>query len=153
MGCPAKRVIGGYAGSALMRDLDHAARLIEATVEGGQRPRDREDAARLGSCRDQRAGTRPRAQALGVKAVTVHGRTRQQFYKGQADWNAMRAVVPAVGIPVVANGDIGSLEDARRCLSPRAQRGNDRPLGRGAALARRPDRRGACRADDSRSDA
>jgi tRNA-dihydrouridine synthase len=57
-----------------------------------------------------------RAEGLGVKAVTVHGRTRQQFYKGQADWSAIRAVVDAVSIPVVANGDIGSLQDARRCL-------------------------------------
>uniref|UniRef100_UPI0021CA5C31 tRNA dihydrouridine synthase n=1 Tax=Microvirga sp. Mcv34 TaxID=2926016 RepID=UPI0021CA5C31 len=58
-----------------------------------------------------------RAESLGVQAVTVHGRTRQQFYKGQADWNAIAAVVRSVGIPVIANGDIGTLDDARRCLS------------------------------------
>ena len=96
MGCPAKRVIGGYAGSALMRDLDHACRLIEATVAGRERPRDGQDAARLGSTtRINAPELARRAEALGVKAVTVHGRTRQQFYKGKADWNAIAPVVEA----------------------------------------------------------
>ncbi len=117
MGCPAKRVIGGYAGSALMRDLDHATRLIEATVQGASVPVTVK--MRLGW--DHQTINAPelarRAEALGVKAVTVHGRTRQQFYKGQADWSAIAPVVQAVGIPVIANGDIGSLEDARRCLA------------------------------------
>jgi tRNA-dihydrouridine synthase B len=116
MGCPAKRVIGGYAGSALMRDLDHACRLIDATVKAANVPVTVK--MRLGW--DHATVNAPelarRAEALGVKAVTVHGRTRQQFYKGQADWSAIAAVVEAVRIPVVANGDIGSLEDARRCL-------------------------------------
>jgi nifR3 family TIM-barrel protein len=117
MGCPAKRVIGGYAGSALMRDLDHAARLIEATVQAATVPVTVK--MRLGW--NHQTINAPelarRAEALGVKAVTVHGRTRQQFYKGQADWSAIAPVVQAVGIPVIANGDIGSLEDARRCLA------------------------------------
>jgi len=117
MGCPAKRVIGGYAGSALMRDLDHACRLIEATVAAASVPVTVK--MRLGW--DQATVNAPelarRAEALGVRAVTVHGRTRQQFYKGQADWNAIAPVVAAVGIPVVANGDIGTAEDARRCLA------------------------------------
>lgn len=117
MGCPAKRVIGGYAGSALMRDLDHAARLIEATVKAASVPVTVK--MRLGW--DHDAINAPelaqRAESLGVQAVTVHGRTRQQFYKGQANWDAIAAVVQAVRIPVIANGDIGSLEDARRCLS------------------------------------
>ncbi|WP_262268971.1 tRNA dihydrouridine synthase DusB [Microvirga yunnanensis] len=117
MGCPAKRVIGGFAGSALMRDLDHAARLIDATVTAASVPVTVK--MRLGW--DQGAINAPdlarRAEALGVKAVTVHGRTRQQFYKGQADWTAIADVVDAVSIPVIANGDVGSLDDARRCLS------------------------------------
>jgi tRNA-dihydrouridine synthase B len=117
MGCPAKRVIGGYAGSALMRDLDHAARLIEATVQAASVPVTVK--MRLGW--DHQSINAPelarRAESLGAKAVTVHGRTRQQFYKGQADWSAIAPVVAAVGIPVIANGDIGSLEEARRCLA------------------------------------
>jgi tRNA-dihydrouridine synthase B len=117
MGCPAKRVIGGYAGSALMRDLDHAARLIAATVEAANVPVTVK--MRLGW--DQDTVNAPelarRAERLGVQAVTVHGRTRQQFYKGQADWTAIAAVVQNVGIPVIANGDIASLDDAKRCLA------------------------------------
>jgi nifR3 family TIM-barrel protein len=117
MGCPAKRVIGGYAGSALMRDLDHASRLIEATVQAAGIPVTVK--MRLGW--DHQSINAPdlarRAEALGVKAVTVHGRTRQQFYKRQADWSAIAPVVQAVGIPVIANGDIGSLEEARDCLA------------------------------------
>jgi tRNA-dihydrouridine synthase B len=117
MGCPAKRVIGGYAGSALMRDLDHAARLIEATVQAASVPVTVK--MRLGW--DHQTINAPelarRAESLGVKAVTVHGRTRQQFYKGEADWSAIASVVEAVGIPVIANGDIGSLEGAQRCLA------------------------------------
>ena len=147
MGCPAKRVIGGYAGSALMRDLDHAARLIEATVEAASVPVTVK--MRLGWDHDtiNAPELARRARGLGVKAVTVHGRTRQQFYKGKADWTAIAAVVKAVDIPVIANGDVGSLEDARHCLrASGAERGDDRPLGRGSALARRTDRRGARRA-------
>jgi tRNA-dihydrouridine synthase B len=116
MGCPAKRVIGGYAGSALMRDLDHAARLIAATVEAASVPVTVK--MRLGWDHDtiNAPELARRAQGLGVKAITIHGRTRQQFYKGKADWTAIAAVVKAVDIPVVANGDVGSLEDARHCL-------------------------------------
>jgi tRNA-dihydrouridine synthase B len=117
MGCPAKRVIGGYAGSALMRDLDHACRIIEATVDAATVPVTVK--MRLGW--DHTSLNAPelarRAEALGVRAVTVHGRTRQQFYKGAADWSAIRAVSEALTIPLIANGDIASFEDARRCLS------------------------------------
>jgi tRNA-dihydrouridine synthase B len=117
MGCPAKRVIGGYAGSALMRDLDHAARLIEATVQAASVPVTVK--MRLGWDHDtiNAPELARRAESLGAQAVTVHGRTRQQFYKGQADWKAIAAVVRSVSIPVIANGDIGSLEDAKKCLS------------------------------------
>jgi nifR3 family TIM-barrel protein len=116
MGCPAKRVTGGYAGSALMRDLDHAARIIEATVAAVRCPVTVK--MRLGW--DHGSLNAPelarRAVAVGVAGLTVHGRTRQQFYKGQADWAAIRPVVDAVSMPVVANGDVACAEDARRCL-------------------------------------
>lgn len=117
MGCPAKRVIGGYSGSALMRDLDHACRLIEATVEAVSIPVTVK--MRLGWDHNtlNAAELAHRAEALGVKAVTVHGRTRQQFYKGQADWKAIESVTRAVTLPVIANGDIGNLEDAQACLA------------------------------------
>jgi tRNA-dihydrouridine synthase B len=117
MGCPAKRVIVGHAGSALMRDLDHACRLIDATVRAAAVPVTVK--MRLGW--DHGTINAPelarRAEDLGVRAVTVHGRTRQQFYKGRADWSAIASVADAVSIPVVANGDIGSIEDARACLT------------------------------------
>ncbi|WP_376704494.1 tRNA dihydrouridine synthase DusB [Mesorhizobium sp. ISC25] len=116
MGCPAKKVTGGYAGSALMRDLDHALSLIEAVVAAVDVPVTVK--MRLGW--DEGALNAPmlarRAEQAGVKMVTVHGRTRCQFYQGKADWRAIARVKQAVSIPVVANGDVGSPAEAASIL-------------------------------------
>ena len=116
MGCPAKRVTGGYAGSALMREPDLALRLIEATVAAVSIPVTLK--TRLGW--DEHSLNAPdlarAAENAGIALVTIHGRTRCQFYKGRADWSAIRAVRDAVTIPLVANGDCASLADARAML-------------------------------------
>jgi len=116
MGCPARHVTGGQSGSALMRDLDHALRLIEATISAVKVPVTLK--MRLGW--DDRSLNAPelarRAEAAGVQMITVHGRTRCQFYKGEADWSAVRAVRNAVRIPLVVNGDITSFEKAMTAL-------------------------------------
>ncbi|PDQ18433.1 tRNA dihydrouridine synthase DusB [Mesorhizobium sanjuanii] len=116
MGCPAKKVTGGYAGSALMRDLDHALSLIEAVVGAVEVPVTVK--MRLGW--DEGALNAPllarRAEQAGVSMVTVHGRTRCQFYQGKADWRAIARIKQAVSIPVVANGDVGSPAEAAMIL-------------------------------------
>lgn len=117
MGCPAKRVTTGYAGSALMRDLDLAVRIIDATIAAASVPVTVK--MRLGW--DETSLNAPelaaRAEAAGARMITVHGRTRCQFYNGSADWNAIRRVKEAVSVPVVANGDLSDPEDAPEMLA------------------------------------
>lgn len=131
MGCPAKKVVGGLSGSALMREPELALRIVEATVAGaGGVPVTLK--MRLGW--DERSLNAPeiarRAEAAGVRMITVHGRTRSQFYAGQADWRAIAAVKAAVRVPVVANGD---LVEPRQRSAMLASSGADAVMiGRGA---------------------
>jgi nifR3 family TIM-barrel protein len=133
MGCPAKKVTGGWAGSALMRDLDHALALVEAAVAATRVPVTVK--MRLGW--DDASRNAPelarRAVAAGARMITVHGRTRQQFYKGSADWRAIAAVRSVGDFPLVANGDVQDVADARACL---AQSGADCVMVGRAALGR-----------------
>lgn len=130
MGCPAREVTGKLSGSALMRNLDHAQSLIRAVITAVKVPVTLK--MRLGwDDKSRNAGElAQRAEAEGVKLITVHGRTRSQFFKGAADWSAVRAVVDATSLPVLVNGDILSPEHARAALEASGARGV--MVGRGA---------------------
>ncbi|MGI9355753.1 MAG: tRNA dihydrouridine synthase, partial [Rhizobiaceae bacterium] len=117
MGCPSKRVTNGYAGSALMRDLDQARTLVDAVIEAASVPVTLK--MRLGW--DENSINAPRlaelAEDAGVRMITVHGRTRNQFYGGKANWDRVADVRSATALPLIVNGDIATVADARAAMA------------------------------------
>jgi len=130
MGCPVKKVVNGHAGSALMRDLGHARTLLEATVGAVDLP----VTLKMRTGWDDSSRNAPElahiAEDVGIKMVTVHGRTRNQLYNGRADWKFIREVKSRVTIPIIANGDVVTVDDARQILDESGADGL--MIGRGA---------------------
>jgi nifR3 family TIM-barrel protein len=130
MGCPAKKVTSGYSGSALLRDLDHALTLIDAVVGAVDIPVTLKTRLGWDDALLNAAELAVRAESAGISRIVIHGRTRCQFYKGNADWVAIKAIKDAVSIPVIANGDIVDTKTAKKALS--ASGADGVMIGRGA---------------------